>query len=167
MPMNSTVSLLLGDGKGGFGAPTYFTAGQAPQSISIADYNGDGFADIAISNSVPMPMNSTVSLLLGDGKGGFADRIPLEIGVLGRGTGAADFDRDGHLDLVVGNSASNSVSVLLGDGKGHFAARTDFAVGTNPRKIAVGDLNRDGRPDIVTPNTGSNDVSILINNCTR
>jgi hypothetical protein len=166
-PNSNNLSILLGDGKGGFSTPTYFTVGQAPQSMSIADYNGDGFADIAISNSLPMTMNSTVAVLFGDGKGGFAERLPLEIGVLGRGTGAADFNRDGHLDLVVANSASNSVSVLLGDGKGHFAAKVDFPVGTNPRKLAVGDLNRDGRPDVVTPNTGSNNISILINSCTR
>jgi hypothetical protein len=168
MPADANnLSILLGDGKGGFGDATYFTVGVAPQSMSIADYNGDGFADIAISNSLPMTMNSTVSLLLGDGRGGFAGRVPLEIGVLGRGTGVADFDGDGHLDLVVANNNTNNVSVLLGDGKGHFAPKVDFRVGTAPRKLAVGDLNRDGKPDIVTPNTGSNNVSILINSCGR
>ena len=166
-PGANNLSILLGDANGGFSAPTYFTVGQAPQSMSIADFNGDGFSDIAISNSLPAGTNSTVSVLFGDGKGGFAERLPLEIGNLGRGTGVADFNKDGYLDLVVANSGSNSVSVLLGDGKGHFAPKVDFPVGTNPRKIAVGDLNRDGRADIVTPNTGSNDVSILINSCTR
>ena len=166
-PGANNLSILLGDGKGGFSPPTYFTVGPAPQSMSIEDFNGDGLSDIAISNSLPTGTNSTVSVLLGDGRGGLADRLPFEIGVLGRGTGVADFDRDGHLDLVVANSGSNSVSVLLGDGKGHFAVKTDFSVGANPRKLAVGDLNHDGRADIVTPNTGSNDISILINNCTR
>jgi hypothetical protein len=166
-PNANNLSILLGDGHGGFGTPTYFTVGQAPQSMSIADFNGDGFPDIAISNSIPVGTNSTVSVLFGDGKGGFAERLPLEIGILGRGTGVADFDHDGHPDLVVANSGSNSVSVLLGDGKGHFAPKVDFPVGTNPRKLAVGDLNRDGRADIVTPNTGSNNISILINSCTR
>jgi hypothetical protein len=166
-PGANNLSILLGDGHGGFSAPTFFTVGPAPQSMSIADFNGDGFSDIAISNSLPTGTNSTVSVLFGDGKGGFAERLLLEIGMLGRGTGAADFNSDGHLDLVVANSASNTVSVLLGDGKGHFAPKADFPVGTNPRKLAVGDLNRDGRADIVTPNTGSNNVSILINSCTR
>jgi hypothetical protein len=166
-PGANNLSILLGDGKGGFSPPTYFTVGPAPQSMSVADFNGDGFSDIAISNSLPMGTNSSVSVLFGDGHGGFAERLPLEIGILGRGTGVADFNSDGRLDLVVANSASNTVSVLLGDGKGHFAPKTDFPVGTNPRKLAVGDLNRDGRPDIVTPNTGSNDISILINNCQR
>jgi FG-GAP-like repeat len=164
-PGTNNLSILLGDGKGGFSTPTYFTIGPAPQSMSIADFNRDGFSDIAVSNSLPMETNSTVSVLFGDGKGGFAERLPLEIGTLGRGTGVADFNGDGNQDLVVANSASNSVSVLLGDGKGHFASKTDFPVGKNPRKLAVGDLNHDGRADIVTPNTGSNNVSILINSC--
>ena len=166
-PGANNLSILLGEGKGGFSAPTYFTVGPAPQSMSIADFNGDGFSDLAISNSLPSGTNSTVSVLHGDGKGGFAERLPLETGILGRGTGVADFNGDGNLDLVVANNASNSVSVLLGDGKGHFTARTDFPVGQKPRKLAVGDLNHDGRADIVTPNTGSNNISILINNCTR
>ena len=162
----NNLSIILGDGKGGFAMPTYHTVGQAPQSMSIADFNRDGFSDIAISNALPVAMNSTVSVLFGDGKGGFAQRMPLEIGVVGRGTGVADFNGDGALDLVIANNNSNSVSILLGDGKGRFESKVNVRVGTNPRKLAVGDLNGDNKADIVTPNTGSNNVSILINSCT-
>ena len=161
----NNLSILLGDGQGGFEAPTYYTIGQAPQSISIADFNGDGLADIAVSNSLATSGNSTVSVLLGTGNGRFTGPTAFTIGVAGRGTGVADFNLDGKLYLVVANSNSNSVSVLLGDGKGGFAPKTDFAVGTNPRKLAVADVNHDGRPDIITPNTGSNDVSVLLNTC--
>jgi hypothetical protein len=161
----NNLSILFGDGEGGFGAPTYFTIGQAPQSMSIADFNGDGLADIAVSNSIASGANSTVSVLLGRGNGIFAGRTAFPIGESGRGTGVADFNLDGKLDLVVANSNSNTVSVLLGDGKGGFGPKTDFAVGKNPRKLAVGDVNHDGRPDIITPNTGSNDVSVLLNTC--
>jgi hypothetical protein len=162
----NNLSILLGDGKGSFEAPAYYTIGQAPQSMSIADFNGDGLPDIAVSNSLAVTGNSTVSVLLGTGNGRFAGPTAFTIGVAGRGTGVADFNLDGKLDLVVANSNSNSVSVLLGDGKGGFGPKTDFAVGTNPRKLTVGDVNRDGRPDIITPNTGSNDVSVLLNTCT-
>ena len=166
----NNLSILLGDGKGGFEAPTYYTIGTAPQSMSIADFNGDGLADIAVSNSITSSMtsggNSTVSVLLALGNGLFAGRTTFPIAEAGRGTGVADFNLDGKLDLVVANSNSNTVSVLLGDGKGGFGPKTDFAVGANPRKLAVADVNHDGRPDIVTPNTGSNDVSVLLNTCT-
>jgi hypothetical protein len=161
----NNLSILLGDGQGGFGAPAFYTIGQAPQSMSIADFNGDGLADIAVSNSLAVSGNSTVSVLLGAGSGRFTGPTSFTIGVAGRGTGVADFNLDGKLDLVVANSNSNSVSVLLGDGRGGFGPRSDFAVGTNPRKLAVGDVNHDGRPDIITPNTGSNDVSVLLNTC--
>jgi hypothetical protein len=82
------------------------------------------------------------------------------------GTGVADFNGDGALDLVIANNHSNSVSILLGDGKGRFESKVNVRVGTNPRKLAVGDLNGDNKADIVTPNTGSDNVSILINSCT-
>ena len=162
----NNLSIMLGDGKGGFDAPAYYTIGPAPQSMSIADFNGDGLADIAVSNSLAVSGNSTVSVLLGIGNGRFAGPTAFKIGVAGRGTGVADFNGDGKLDLVVANSNSNTVSVLLGDGKGGFGPKTDFAVGANPRKLAVADVNHDGRPDIITPNTGSNDVSVLLNTCT-
>lgn len=162
---SNNLSIFLADGKDGFGTPSVYTVGPDPQSMSVADLNGDGLLDIAISNSLPRGTNSTVSVLFGDGKGTFRERLPLEIGVTGRGTGVADFNGDGSPDLVIANNDSNTVSVLLGDGRGHFAARADFKVGTGPRKLTVGDLNGDGRADIVVPNTGSNNVSVLINSC--
>ena len=164
-PDMNNLSVFLGNGRGGFELSASYPVGPAPQSMSIADFNGDGAPDIAVSNSLPAGANSTVSVLLGRGDGRFMDRTAFSIGEGGRGTGVADFNQDGRLDLVVGNSTSSTVSVLLGDGRGGFGAKADFAVGRNPRKIAVGDVNHDGRADIITPNTGSNDVSVLINSC--
>lgn len=160
-------SILLGDGMGGFGEPTYITIGGGPQSMSIADFNRDGVLDIAVSNALGANAPSTVSVLLGDGMGGFGERTAYPIGIAARGTGVADFNQDGTLDLVVANTnaASNSVSVLLGDGNGGFGEKTDFPVGDGPRKITVGDFNLDGKPDIATPNTRSNNVTILLNTC--
>ena len=65
------VSVLLGDGAGGFAAATKFTVGTAPYSVAVGDLDGDGFLDLAVANLV----SGNVSVLLGDGAGGFAAAI--------------------------------------------------------------------------------------------
>ncbi len=48
---NSTdVSVLMGDGQGGFSAPSNFSAGASPSSLTTADFDGNGLADIATAN---------------------------------------------------------------------------------------------------------------------
>src|ERR1700693_4446939 len=67
---DETVSVLLGDGKGHFapapGSP--FACGRAPNDIAVADMNGDGNPDLIIANTG----TPYITILLGDGKGGFA-----------------------------------------------------------------------------------------------
>ena len=50
---SSNVTVLLGNGSGGFtpatGSP--FTVGTSPASIAVADLNGDGIQDLAVANS--------------------------------------------------------------------------------------------------------------------
>src|SRR2546422_4768977 len=60
---SSTVSVLLGNGAGGFGAKSDFTTGASPLSVAIGDLNGDGSPDLAVANLNP----TTVSVLLGNG----------------------------------------------------------------------------------------------------
>ena len=75
---------------------------------------------------------------------------------------AADFDRDGSLDLAVANSGANTVSILLANGLGGFAPATNFAAGTYPQSITIADFNGDAKLDLVTANYTSNDVSLLL-----
>jgi Domain of unknown function (DUF4347)/NPCBM/NEW2 domain/Glucose / Sorbosone dehydrogenase/FG-GAP-like repeat/Calx-beta domain len=49
-PGGNTISVLLGNGNGTFGAPTAYTTGRTPFSLNIADFNGDDKADIASAN---------------------------------------------------------------------------------------------------------------------
>src|SRR2546427_7173562 len=64
------LSIYLGDGKGGFtpakGSP--FPAGPNASDIALGDFNGDGSLDVAIANHGV----KLVTVLLGDGKGGFS-----------------------------------------------------------------------------------------------
>src|SRR5262249_15123233 len=82
-----------------------------------------------------------------------------------RAAAIGDLDGDGHPDLVVANSASNSLTLLfgIGDGRfgnGRFGVRLELAAGSRPRALAVADLDRDGALDIVAANSGSNTVSV-------
>ncbi|HEY2954192.1 MAG TPA: FG-GAP-like repeat-containing protein [Candidatus Eisenbacteria bacterium] len=61
------VCVWLSNGAGGFGAPVYFATSEVPNAITIADLDGDGRADLATTDQNA----STVSLLFGDGSGGF------------------------------------------------------------------------------------------------
>jgi Flp pilus assembly secretin CpaC len=78
----------------------------------------------------------------------------------------ADFNGDGHPDLVVANQTDGTISIFLGVGDGTFGPRTDIKVGTAPSAVAVGDFNRDGHMDIAVTDSGAgvNKVAILLGN---
>jgi archaellum component FlaF (FlaF/FlaG flagellin family) len=55
-----TIEIFLGNGDGTFQPGMSFTVGNAPQSVAVGDFNGDGRLDIAVAN----PGDNTVSILL-------------------------------------------------------------------------------------------------------
>jgi DNA-binding beta-propeller fold protein YncE len=75
----------------------------------------------------------------------------------------ADFNLDGHSDLVVANEYTNTVSIFAGNGDGTFSLAATCRVGRRPYAVAVGDFDRDGQPDIVTANYDDSTVSVLLN----
>jgi hypothetical protein len=161
---SNTVSILLGNGSGSFSAPTNFGAGDAPTSIVVGDFNGDGKKDLAVVNYVFLP--SSVSILLGNGTGGFSAAAHLAVSDLPFSLAVGDFNRDGDQDLAVTQGNSSSVAILLGNGAGGFSAPTPFAVGLFPVSVAVGDFNGDGSQDLAVANYTSSSVSILLGNGT-
>jgi CSLREA domain-containing protein len=156
---SNNVSILLGDGAGGFGAASNFSVGTAPVSLAVGDFNGDGKQDLAVANSDLTSNN--VSILLGDGAGGFSVASNFGVGNSPRSVAVGDFNQDGKQDIATANAATNDVSILLGDGAGSFSAATNFGVGTGPVSIVVGDFNGDSKQDIAVANATSNNVSIL------
>jgi hypothetical protein len=140
------------------GTTTTFAVGQDPVSIATGDFNGDGVLDLVVANQA----SNTVSVLLGNGSGGFGPAVDYAVGSAPSSVAAVDLNGDGRLDLVVANTDSNSVSVLLGNGSGGFAAATNFATGSQPVSVAFGDLNGDGKLDLVVADRASNDISVLL-----
>jgi hypothetical protein len=75
---------------------------------------------------------------------------------------AADFDRDGWLDLATAGTRG-SIRILLNNGSlNGFRALPERILGGGPFDLAAGDLNRDGIPDLVVANADANAVDILI-----
>ena len=161
----SELTVLLGNGQGGFSAPRYLLLGSPASSLAAADFNSDGHVDLAVG----YPSSSTrfISLLFGDGEGGFSS--PVHYGTQRRPlfVEAADFDNDNYMDLAVIHQpetfdALGGVSILRGDGLGVFVSVQNFDVGRGPSSGFSVDLNGDGSLDLITVNTGSNTVSTLL-----
>jgi hypothetical protein len=157
----ATVSILLGDGNGGFDPKTDFGVGSGPYSIAVDDFNGDGHQDMAVANE----SGASVSVLLGNGSGGFATAVDHTVGTDPYSdpysVAVADFNGDGKLDLAVACGYPGSVAVLLGDGSGGFATAVDHPVSASPRSVAVGDFNGDGKKDLAVAPSASG-VSVLL-----
>jgi hypothetical protein len=118
--------------------------------------------DLAVANQG----SDNISILLGDGCGGFASAgAPVAAGDGPTPLVAEDVNGDKRRDLVVGNIHSDNVSILLGDGQAGFTPATGSpaAVGDGPFALAVGYLNKHKRPDIATANYFSNNVTVLLN----
>lgn len=146
-PFQSHVNIPAGDGTG---------------SLALADFNGDGKTDIAVMN----PLINTITVLLGDGKGGLspAPGGALHLQVLGvrpRPLTTGDFNGDGKIDLAfldyspnaIGSSFTynNKIHVHLGVGDGTFSPTpiiSTFGTHSIPDRIAAADMNGDGNLDL-------------------
>jgi uncharacterized protein (UPF0548 family) len=164
-------------------APTYGSGGYGPQSIAVADVNGDGKPDLLVGNVCGVDLNcdnEVIAVLLGNGDGTFqaaqsytlAGYGPISIAV-------ADVNGDGKVDLVVSNwclrdgycSSSGGVEVLLGNGDGTFQPPVSYSSGGyQAESIAVADVNGDDKPDLLvanecaSSNCNNGSVAVLLGN---
>jgi Calx-beta domain/FG-GAP-like repeat len=161
--LSNNVSILIGNGAGGFTGPTSLAAGGRPASVAVGDFNRDTKLDLAVANL----FTKNISILIGDGLGGFTGPTnfadggskPVSVAV-------GNFNGDTDPDLAVANNGANNVSILIGNGAGGFSAPINFAVGFAPASVAVGNFNGDASLDLAVANNASNNVSILVGNGT-
>ena len=162
-----SVSVLLGDGKGGFKRKD-FSVPPAPFGVAIEDFNGDHHLDIAIEHysghAVDRSKNG-LSILFGDGKGNFtlAKGSPFPVGQYPSTVAGGDLNGDRIADIVVPNYEDGTLTVYLGDrGVIGLAPYSPIRVGRTPQGIAIADLDRNGGGDIVVAEDEGNDVLVLL-----
>ena len=176
---SGTISILLGNGNGTFvEAPNSpITVGKLPSAVVVADFNNDGFLDLAVTNSG----DNTVSLFRGNGDGTFTqfpaspflltntapiaetDPVAMVSGFFGNAVNQAN-----EQDLAIVNRTSNNVTILLTvvDRNGNVtfaeAPGSPIAVGASPVALATGDFNADGVADLAVVNQQDNTISVLL-----
>jgi uncharacterized protein (TIGR03437 family) len=139
--------MIFGNGRGEFGAPISINSGVTdgtPAAIELRDFNRDGKADLALLNS----STQNVVILLGNGRGGFTPSASFNIGNPTKDLASADFNNDGHPDLVA-IAQSGGLGIFLGDGQGGFI-QSITGIGGNSFNLTfnTGDFNGDGRADL-------------------
>jgi hypothetical protein len=120
-------------------------------AVAAFDVDGDGDQDLVFAGA-------GLRLLINDGSGQFTDdglsRLPTgDLALITQDVVAADVDRDGDLDLLLGNEGQNQL--LVNDGNGAFAVDATGRLPTvndETRLMAVGDVDGDGDLDLYVGN---------------
>lgn len=153
-----TVSLRFGAAGGTLARAASVAAGREPADVRAATLDADDDVDLVVANHE----TSHVTVLLNDGRGGFAPApgSPFATGARPHlhGVVAADFDGDGRNDLAVESADAHEVLVLRGVASG-FATPVAIEVGTMPyARVGAGRLARDAAPAILVPGHGDSTV---------
>ena len=172
-----------GDGAGKFTSPTVINyAGSQVQEVAVADFDGDGFDDLAVYSGLGPDRQGNVparvDVYLSDGIGrtftaaGIAGGLTLGTAYRNQaGLVAADFDHDDVADIAVSRGIDDPAGAdpqqtffLKGLGDGTFEPATQIGAVTGATEgiadFAVGDLNHDTHLDLV--GTGFNTVWVQL-----
>jgi len=141
-----------------FRAVAPVNVGLNPQSVAIADLNGDGIQDLAVANSG----DDSVSALVGSGSGTFTPMPTRSVGNAPHSVAVGDFNGDGFQDLATADFNVKTVTLLPGTGSGAFPLAASLSTGVNPESLAVGDFNGDGIQDLAVANSSSKTVSVFL-----
>ncbi len=149
-PPHVTLWVHIGDGTGHFTSGSAYTPPDMVNTvIATADFNSDGFPDLAVLNSV-----TDITILLNDSTGKFKT-VPVNFNGGTFDLIAGDFNGDGKQDLVISGGTekgTNNIgfSTLLGSGNGTFKDNLaeNYTIGGSG--FLAADVNNDGKADLVT-----------------
>lgn len=169
---NGSLGVALGTSGGGLGSVTsYSTSTVGPYEAVAADFNGDGYPDLAAANfgaSSGAPYGTTISIFINKGDGTFNSYVDVSATDSStdklRGIATGDFNSDGYADLAVA-AQSTGLHILLGKGDGTFNPHVLYAAGSSVHGVVAADFNKDGKLDVALANNStSGKVNVLLGN---
>ncbi|ABF41274.1 Integrin-like protein [Candidatus Koribacter versatilis Ellin345] len=134
----------------------YPTQGPANHMV-IADFNRDGYPDMAIVVSNP----NVVDVYFNDHTGHFSNYTAYPTGDFGWAL-ALDANGDGWPDILVASTGTGSTTLLLNNGDGTFRTGTAPITKAQASQFVAGDFNKDGKVDLAA--IEGNQIEILLNN---
>ncbi len=160
---DNSVSVLLGNGDGTFQTPVTYATPSVPGDLVLADFNGDGKVDIAISDRY----EGGIGVLLGNGDGTFQEPAIITAVPAGpEALAAGHFSSSGHLDLAVtmAKISSDEVQILLGNGDGTFRLGKSYGLAPTSMSIVAADFRNNGKTDLAIGEYGGKGVAVLLGN---
>ena len=151
----NSISVYFNLGNGTFGNPTGYFTGGGPVGIAAEDFNGDNKTDLAIATYGSFGAGNTVTLLINNGDGTFANPILYPAGNSPMKISAGKINADNFIDLAVANE-NGKVNVLINSGTGHFSNRTEYiftlsGMSYKPN-VKLADIDNDSDLDILYSN---------------
>jgi hypothetical protein len=140
---------------------TSYPTGNGSYDVAVADLDGDGYTDVAVSNKD----SNNVSILWNqkDGTFGAPTQLPTANGP--REIWAADVSGDGKPDIEVAcdDGTTSKLSVLINSGGRAFAAVTTFSTAPGSYGLAAADFNKDGKIDLATLSESGDTIRVFTN----
>ena len=157
---DNTISVLLNNGNNTFSRQDYLTA-LHPNVVVVADFSRDGIPDVAVGG------DTGITIFFGLKDGGLSRvafiATPSEI----TGMVAADFNRDGEIDLATVSGRTGVVSIYTGTGSFTFFHIANYTTSVTSSSvgfassIVAADFNGDGILDLAVANGNSKEVAIF------
>jgi hypothetical protein len=132
-----------GTSTGGF-VPAVVRSVPQPQSLVLADFNGDGRLDIAVAEQ------GGIAVFIGT-PSGFATEAVRSAGATMRGIRGADLNGDGLADLAGLEQAGLGLRAWIGKGDASFETIGSVRLGRSARDLALADLDGDRLLDAIAP----------------
>jgi hypothetical protein len=161
----SAVAFYAARSNGAFRAPVDVAVGGEPVAGVAADFNRDGFTDMAIvRDAAGDENNDVIEVILANGSGGFGARNSYQLGRTSVEADVGDCNNDGRLDLFVANNLSADVTILTGNGNGTFNVSAPRFVNGSPKSLTVADFDRDGFDDFAVALSMTSGVLVYYGN---